>query len=151
MGWILFLLGLGFLLLLLELFVTPGFLIGIFGLLAWAIAIFQVYDQFGILSGNLTTLAMILLLIGGVIWGLKTNIWSKVTIHSNITGRANDRHGFTPQVGMKGIALSSLRPMGSARFENYVTEVISYGELISQGSSIEIAEIDFQKIYVKQI
>ena len=151
MGWILFLLGLGLLLLLLELFVTPGVVVGILGILAWFAALWQVYSDYGTSAGNWTTLGMIFLLVASVVWGLKTNVWKKVTIHTNITGKSNEIIGFVPQIGLKGKSVSMLRPTGSARFENTVFEVVTRGEMIDPGAEIEIIEIENRKIYVKKI
>jgi membrane-bound ClpP family serine protease len=151
MGWIIFLLALGLLLLLLELFVTPGVLIGIFGIIAWAAAIFQVYKDYGVSAGNWLTLGMMLLLVGGVVWGLKTNLWSKVTIHTNVDGRMNEVKDFNPEPGMKGKSLSALRPSGTGRFNDSIVEVTTFGEFISQEEAIEIVAFEDRKIFVKKV
>ena len=152
MGWIIFLLLLGLALLLLELFVTPGVLIGIFGVLAWVIAIHQVYNDYGVTEGNLTLISVIVLTIAGVVFGLKANVWSKFTINSSLTTRVNEVKEFTPEKGMKGKALSALRPMGSASFgNNVVVEVHTQGDMIPNGAEIEIIGLESRKIIVKQI
>jgi membrane-bound ClpP family serine protease len=149
MSWIIFLFLIGLLLLLLELFVTPGFLIGIFGLLSWGLAIGRVYDLYGTLYGNVATVFVLLFIIFSVYLGIKGKIWSKVTVHSTIHGKANGPVDFSPTLGMKGLTVSTLRPTGSARFDTTVVEVVTQGEWITHGQNIEIIEIDGHKIIVK--
>ncbi|MCO6495881.1 MAG: NfeD family protein [Bacteroidetes bacterium] len=149
MGWIIFLLLIGLLLILMELFLTPGLIVGVIGFLCWIGAIYQIYLLYGARAGNWTTAGMITLTILLIVWGLKTNIWNKVTVHESLTGRSNQNEGFIPEKGMKGIAISTLRPMGSARFGDSVIEVDSRGEMINQGEGIEIIAIEHGKIYVQ--
>ncbi|MBX2909444.1 MAG: NfeD family protein [Chitinophagales bacterium] len=149
MGWIVFLLGLGLLLVLMELFITPGLIVGVIGIMCWGAAIWQVYELYGVTAGNWSTVGMVALLALMIFWGLKTNLWNKVTVHTNITGRTNETEGFDPQIGMHGRTLSTLRPMGSARFGDVVVEVTTRGDMIEQNADIEIIEISHGKIYVK--
>ncbi|MCK9481102.1 MAG: hypothetical protein M0R38_05000 [Bacteroidia bacterium] len=151
MGWIVFLLGLGLLLVLMELFITPGLVIGIIGVLCWIAAIWQVYELYGTTIGNWSTVGMAALLILMVIWGVKTNLWQKVTVHTNITSKSNEIEGFIPEIGMQGRTLSTLRPMGTARFGDIITEVSTRGEMIEQSCDIQIIELSQGKIYVNKI
>lgn len=150
MGWIVFLLVLGILLFALELFVTPGVLIGLFGLLSWGLSVYLVFDTYGSFSGGLYALFLMVFAVSAVIWGVQSNIWSRVTVHSNLDSRAHEDPNLLIQKGALGQTLSVLRPSGTARFEDAILEVHSQGDWIPQGVQIEVILIDDNKIYVQQ-
>lgn len=151
MATILFLFVIGLLLIVLELFITPGLVVGIIGVITWIIAVAQVYAQYGAVAGNLTTLFLIIAMIGATVWGMKTKIWKKVTVETNISGRSSDMQTQKVEVGMRGKCLSALRPGGSVLFDGNSVEVVSRGEFITEGEVVEVIAISQGKITVKQI
>ena len=60
---IIILIILGLILILLELFVTPGFVTGLLGGVAWVYAIYKIYNSYGTVSGHLALSGLILLLV----------------------------------------------------------------------------------------
>jgi membrane-bound ClpP family serine protease len=55
------------------------------------------------------------------------------------------------QVAQRGVAISSLRPIGKAEFEGKTYEVKTFGDYIDSGTKIEIIKIEQNNIYVQTI
>ena len=53
--------------------------------------------------------------------------------------------------GMRGTAITTLRPSGKARFENHVVDVVTEGEFIPPETPISIIQTDGMRIVVKAI
>jgi membrane-bound ClpP family serine protease len=148
-GLIISLIVLGLILILLELFVTPGFVTGLLGAIAWTYALYKIYAELGTTSGHLALGGLLLLLIACVIIAVKTGFWNKVSLHENIDGKVNE----VPEVkiGDSGYTLSALRPSGKMAVNNMNIEVSTMGELIETGTQVEIIKIENNKITVKKI
>jgi membrane-bound ClpP family serine protease len=145
---IIILIVLGLALILLELFVTPGFITGLLGGVAWLYALYKIYTLYGTSSGHLALLGLLLLLIASIIVALKSGIWNRASLKENIDGKVNNLPPVN--VGDKGYTISFIRPMGQAIVNNYDIEVSSMGEMIPSGVNIEIIKIENTKIYIKQ-
>jgi len=145
---IIILILLGLVLILLELFVTPGFVTGILGGAAWFYALLKIYNIYGNESGHLALAGLILMLIAGIFIAAKSGVWEKASLKQNIDGKVN----YLPDVfvGDTGVALSNFRPMGEAVIKNLKIEATTMGELVETGSAIEIFKIENNKIYIKQ-
>lgn len=140
---------LGLVLILLELFVTPGFVTGLLGGVAWLYALYKIYQVYGTVSGHLALAGLILLLIACIVIAVKSGVWEKVSLHSNVEGKVNELPEIA--VGDTGYTSSALRPMGRMVINNQSIEVTSMGELVDTGAFVEVIKIENNKIYVKQI
>jgi membrane-bound ClpP family serine protease len=140
---------LGLVLILLELFVTPGFVTGLLGGIAWFYALYKIYKVYGTISGHLALAGLILLLVACIVIAVKSGVWDKVSLHSNVEGRVNDLPDI--KVGDTGYTSSALRPMGRMIVNNQSIEITSMGELVDTGAFVEVIKIENNKIYVKQI
>lgn len=146
---IIILILLGLVLILLELFVTPGFITGLLGGIAWVYALYKIYSDFGTASGHLALGGLLLLLIACIIIAVRSGVWDKVSLHQKVDSRVNE----LPDVktGDTGFTISALRPMGKIRIENGTYEVSTLGEMVDTGAMVEVIKIENNKIYVKQI
>ncbi len=152
----------GVILLLIEIFVIPGF--GIFGVLG---IIFMIAGLFlgllpsfptlnmGILSQAIIQLASSFVLAGVVIYLLtkflpKTQIWNKLILQTNIEAQS----GYTSNVGLdhligaEGKSFTVLRPSGTAIINNKRYDVVTAGEYIKKGTTIVVTAIEGSKIVV---
>ena len=55
------------------------------------------------------------------------------------------------EVGLKGVVVTALRPIGSARFEETIVDVVAHAEFIETGVGVEIVEIHGNRVVVKRI
>jgi membrane-bound ClpP family serine protease len=147
-GLIIILIVLGLILILLELFVTPGFVTGILGGAAWFYALYKIYTQYGNTSGHLALGGLIMLLLACIFIAVKSGVWEKVSLHQNIEGKVNEMPDV--KVGDSGYALSAFRPYGKAVINELNIEAASMGEHIETGSLVEIIKIENNKITIKQ-
>lgn len=140
---------LGLILILLELFVTPGFVTGLLGGVAWMYALYKIYNEYGTVSGHYALAGLILLLVACVIIAVKSGVWERVSLKSHVDGKVNELPEV--KVGDSGYTSSALRPMGRMIINNNSLEVTTMGELVESGAYVEVIKIENNKIYVKQI
>ncbi len=158
---ILFLLG-GIILLGIEAFVIPGFgVVGIAGI------IFIVYAMFTMLLPSTPTptdinsalWGLTIAVIGGI-FGLglmikrmlKTKAWQKISLETSET----QAEGFSGSLGMEnmvgksGVALTKLRPAGTALIEGTRIDVVTPGNFIEKDTEISIIRIDGNRVVVNK-
>lgn len=169
-GWediLVFLLGL--ILLLIELFLIPGFgAVGIAGivLMLWAVLAAMIqhipggpwlpaWNQMEVpllkLSGSLIVTAIIGVLLGRYL--PQTQIFGRLVLQQS-TSR---QEGFAASsdtralVGLEGRALSALRPAGAALFGDRKLDVVTRGNYLTPGARIRIVESHGSRIIVELV
>ncbi len=147
-----FLLALGLLLLFLELFVVPGVtFVGIAGTLFLGVAIFYIFSIYGAVTGWLSVAAITLLSAFVIVRSIRSRFWTKFSLKDAIDSKVNVLDAGEITVGMQGEAVSALRPMGTARFQNKLYEVLAEDGLINSGQAVEVVGFSDQKIIVKPL
>lgn len=161
MAELLFLLG-GIVLIGIEAFVIPGF--GVVGILGIGL---MVYSMFTMLLPSTPTAADInaalwalsIAVIGGVIGlgllikrMLKTKAWQRISLGTSETTDAgySGSLGLEEMVGKSGVALTKLRPAGTALVEGKRIDVVTVGDFIEQDTEIVISRIDGNRIVVEK-
>lgn len=160
---ILFVVGVG--LLLLEIFVIPGFgITGIAGIIMMIAGLYfsllgQLHrlnpSDFSTAAGYLS-LSMIITFIGIFIL-LKifpqTSIWRRISLSG--TQLRNEGYiaarDYSQYLGKKGIAVSTLRPAGIGQFGKERLDVVSEGEYIEKDTPIIISQVDGYRLIVKAL
>jgi membrane-bound serine protease (ClpP class) len=148
----------GFLLLAAELIVIPGSTI--VGLLGAGSILASIYLQFG---QNFPVVAGTAAIVGGL--GLALALWKlpqstllsrSIFLNTSLAGTTGaavaSSTTSTPSnlVGRYGIAISDLRPSGVANIEGERMDVVSDGEFINNGSSLEVIRVEGRRVLVKQ-
>jgi len=164
-GWEeLLLVGLGALLLVIELFVTPGF--GILGALGLA----AVLGGLGLsLVGAGATWTVILTAVGRVAMSLllalaaalamlrllpRLPFGRRLILQTELAtekGYASAPEADRRWLGKRGTAMSVLRPAGIADIEGERVDVVSSGDFIDAGEPIEVARVDGNRIVVRRL
>jgi membrane-bound serine protease (ClpP class) len=146
------LLVLGFLLMLLELFVIPGFnIFGIVGFLTAVAGVGFAYVNMG--SGAAAAVAGIGLVGTAVLVRLmlKMRGWQRLVLKSD-TSRAAGYNSVKPGrealLGQAGEALTPLRPAGRALFGEQVVDVVSEGGFIDKGERIQVLKVVGNRVVV---
>lgn len=153
MSWYVTLLVCGLFLIGIEIFV-PG---GVLGVIGAAALIGAAIIGFTIFPVWLAWLSVFTIL---VLTGLAIFIWMKylpqtpigraLSLSQSITGKDQDDSPWT--IGMKGVALSELRPAGKALINEQRADVIADGGTwIGHNTRIEITRIAGNRIYVKEL
>ncbi len=156
---LLFLLG-GIVLLVVEAFVIPGFgVVGILGI------ILMVYAMFAMLIPeaptaddiNAALVGLTIAVIGGIVGlgllikrMLKSKAWQKISLKTSETKAEgySGSLGLEAFIGKEGVALTFLRPAGTALIEGKRLDVVTSGDFIEKDTAITIIRIDGNRIVV---
>lgn len=148
---IIVLIGIGLLMVLLEVLVIPGG--GFAGILGFALMVIGVYLAFnheGVNAGLITLAATLLINVLALIVALRSKTWDKAMLKTNIEARVNLIDAEKVQVGTGGITISRCAPSGKALLNNEFFEVHARSEFIDEGVQIEVIKIEGNKIIIKQ-
>ena len=150
MGLVISLIIIGLVLMFAEIMIIPGVgFAGILGLLSMGGACYYAFLEFGQTAGFIVLGVSVVLLVILLIWSLRTNVWKKVALETNITSKAVEPE-VAVVVGSKGVAATRLAPMGNARFGTHVMEVTAMDGMISAGAEVEVVLVEGMKVYVKE-
>lgn len=163
-GWeVVILLALGIVLLLVEALIFPGFgIAGGLGILAFGAGV--VLSMIGNLPTTadilvaLNVLAVSIALVGFFGWQLIRRLpldrrTRQLFLRTSMTREAGYRSAdVRPElVGMEGIATTSLRPAGSARFGEETLDVVSEGSFILEGTAVRIVRSEGYRHVVRAV
>ena len=151
MTLIIVLLVLGAILMFLETFL-PGLVMGILGFLCWAAAVILAYRGFGLQTGNLVMVGVLVGLVIGVLCWLKFFPESRIA-RLFISRSAVGELGVTkPElVNCTGVTITQLRPSGTAFVNGKRVDVVTEGALIEQGASIKVVAVEGLRVVVREV
>lgn len=144
----------GLALVIVEMFL-PGFgAPGIIGVILLAIGIIMFADT------PLQALVMIVIILAilgvALVLVLQSASKGRLSKHLVLNDSLNDSEGFSAVddlnyfIGSEGVALTVLRPSGTADFSGVKLDVVSDGEFIPKGSTVIITKVEGNRIVVKQ-
>ncbi|HJP32178.1 MAG TPA: NfeD family protein [Candidatus Latescibacteria bacterium] len=145
---------LGFLLILLEVFVIPGLnIFGIIGFGTVCVGVVFAYTRIGPgaaviigLFGMVGTVVLVWLMI-------RHRAWQRL-VHEGKTDRASGYDSSTGEfddlLGAVGTATSALRPSGRAGFDERIVDVVTDGGFIAAGAAVEVLEVHGNRIVVHE-
>lgn len=145
----------GFILIGIEM-VVPGFSIpGVSGIICLIVAIFLVSDSF--VEGAI--IALIIMALLGIMFTIILWVLSKAKLKSAIIlkDEQNKEKGFISSsdlnylLGKQGVAVTDLRPSGTADFDGIDFDVISEGKYISKDTRLVIYKVQGSKLIVKAL
>jgi membrane-bound ClpP family serine protease len=146
--WIL-LLGFGFVLLLVEMFVIPGTsVIGLIGFSALIYGTIRIFTDFGTTAGWIALASVFAVCVILVVWFLKTKSWKKIMLNDKLESKVNTIDEQKIKIGDEGNSMSRLAPMGQASFAGEIFEVQSMDGFIDQRMPIKVVKIENSKIFV---
>ena len=149
---ILFLVLFGLSLIAAEVIFIPGAtFVGILGLLITVAGIYMGFSTLGDAAGYWLLGGSVVVGVGAIVYGLRSDTWSHFSLESTSKSRFNDE--FVPQlaVGMLGKSISELRPQGKAEFGDTIYEVRTNGQYLSSGTEVRISKIQSHTIFVEPI
>ena len=160
--WIPLLFVVGLALIVLEVFVIPGFgLAGILGLILMFGSVFYVFfmstDDFNIalLWLSLSVILTSVLAVVATIFLPKTSPFQRFalgTVMSTDQGyHSAGGEDFQNYLGKTGVALTPLRPAGTVRIDNKRLDVVTVGDFIAQNTPVKVLEVEGSKISVETL
>jgi membrane-bound serine protease (ClpP class) len=140
----------GFILIGIEIFVTPGFVVGLIGFGFLAVGVYLSYTGFeGNLLGHITLSVTGIILVAGIIFTFKSDFWKRIALKDEISARAFNATTLTE--GEIGRSISTLRLSGTGLFDGRKYEVWSEGGIIESQTEIIVSKIIDNKIFVKPL
>jgi membrane-bound ClpP family serine protease len=152
--WILIvaLLAIGLALIIAEIVFIPGTtLVGILGLVFAIAGIVISYEHFGSDIGFYILLGMGAATAAALYYSFKSGVWTKFSLKSSNQSKVNEGIVSDLIVGDEGKAVSTLRPVGKAKFKNQEYEVKTVGDYVENGTAIRIKLIMLNQIIVEPI
>jgi len=140
----------GLVMVMLEIFVLPGFVAGVVGGLVVVYGVYQSYAVYGATAGSITLFATIAVFVLTLVLFFKSGMWKKVALSDVVDGKMNTLENI-PSPGDRGKAISRLAPMGKALINNEYYEVSTNGEFIDADQEIEVIRTEGGKVLVKRI
>lgn len=150
MTLILTLLAVGAILLFLEI-LLPGMVAGIIGFVCLMAAVILGYRDFGYQTGSVILGAVLVGLAIGVWWWLKFFPESRLArkfISQSTTGELGVAK--PDLLNGTGVALSQLRPSGTANINGQRVDVVTEGGLIERGAAIKVVAVEGARIVVRE-
>lgn len=144
----------GLLLILIEVYMVPGFnVIGILGIIMIIVAVGYAFAESG-WTGGFLALAGSVAAVGGVFWFLySTGAWDRFVLTAELaSGSADgdeDREQRASYLGRNGTALTPLRPSGVVEIDGTRLEVSTEGEFIAAGSKVRVVAMDRRRYFVR--
>ncbi len=154
-GWIISLFVLGVILIFLEIFV-PGGILGTIGVILLATGIFLVADSTA--QGIAYVSSMLIFL--GILLALSfrfpqtRRFWERFSLTTTQTkseGYVAPNQNLECFLGCEGVALSQLRPAGTADFNGNRIDVVTEGGFISREARIKVIEVEGTRVVVREI
>lgn len=153
---ILLLMLLGFILLLIELFIIPGF--GIAGIAGIAVLASSCYLAFtkstSLWQGWVALLGILIIIIIFVKLFPMSRTWKKLQLSIRETGQAGFNSAPTRELeglaGKTGVSLTMLRPAGTAKIEGKRVDVITEGIFVPKDTKITVVAVKANKVIVRK-
>lgn len=145
----------GFVLILIEIFLIPGITIaGIGGGLAILGGVFYAYKYLGP-----TEAAWCLgssLVLGGILlrFVIKTRSWRRLVLDAKESGEEgfrSTRSELEALVGKEGVAVTPLRPAGTALIEGERINVVTEGAFVERDSRVTVVEVEGNRVVVQPL
>lgn len=146
------LIGVGLLLLIIEIIFVPGTtFVGVVGFGFLAVGVAMSFNYFGEDIGWITLGGSAVLTGVMLYFSFRTNVWSRFALKSSIDSKVDEGQLNLLTPGLEGIALSALRPVGKAEIGSQALEVKTLGEYVDSGQKVRIIKIESNQVFVEPI
>lgn len=141
----------GLILLVLEFIFIPGTtIVGLVGFVSMSMGVYLGYDYFGSAIGTGILVGSLSVTGATFYFALKSGFWERFALRKTITARVQEED-LPVHVGEEGIAISTLRPMGTAEFGARYIEVRTNGDFIRPGSKVRVIKTDGPRVWVENL
>lgn len=145
----------GLVLLIMEIFVIPGFgICGVLGIASIVGAVICAAPSLSVamIQLGIALLAAVVLVIISLKCGRTRRVWSKLILREATTtegGYVSQPGGINALVGKSGVALTDLRPSGAALLDDKRTDVLSEGGFIKRGTMVTVIRVEGSSVVVR--
>jgi len=152
--WLVLLLILGVVLICVEM-VIPGGIVGVIGIVVILGSIIWAFVQLGFAFG--VVYAVLALILCGVALYIMVRMLSETKLGGRIVLQRDldesksyddDRHAL---LGRTGVALTDLRPAGTAKIDGKRVDVVTEGEFVEKDTPLAVVEVEGSRIVVRGV
>ena len=148
--FIIFFMVIAIVLILLEIFLLPGMIAGIAGLVFATGSLIYAY-MLDPRLGNWTLIVSAVVFIGSFFWLMRRKSFRRVALNKDVDSKLVSSRDLGINPGDEGITLSRLAPIGKARIKGVVVEAKALDELINENTPVEVTRVDGYNVIVKKI
>ncbi|NMB00217.1 MAG: nodulation protein NfeD [Firmicutes bacterium] len=146
----------GFILVLLELLIIPGFgITGILGMIGVVASIILAFGDVRVALTSLSVAISVSVIALFLLWGRirQSRFFQRLVLSHAESPEAGYRApvDFSHLIGKHGIALTPLRPAGTVVIDRERYDVVSDGGFISQNSQVEVVMTEGTRVVVREI
>ena len=142
----------GIVFMLIEMLLIPGVgVAGIFSLAAMVAASWYSFVYISPEAGWWVTVALLAVLVVMIAVILRKKTWKRFELNEELTSKVN-LESEKLSVGVRGVTLTRLAPVGNARFNDLNCEVKSYdNKMIDPDTAVEVVKVENNQVMVKPI
>lgn len=137
-----------------EIFI-PGGVVGALGGLAVLSSIIMAFTRQGTTFGMVWSLGAVfftlLSLFGATRYVPRSRLGRKLLLETDQKGSSSSQEGLTALLGKAGTALTDLRPSGMAELESQRVDVVTGGEFITRGKTVEVYKVEGNRVVVREV
>lgn len=147
----------GLVLLIMEIFVIPGFgVCGVLGIGSIIGAVICVAPSFSVamLQLGIALVVAVLLVFINLKCGRTRRVWSRLILQeatSTAGGYVSPPPAINQLVGKSGVALTDLRPSGAALIEGKRTDVLTEGRFVKRGTAVSVIRVEGSGVVVQPL
>ena len=146
--WIVVLFALGLSLIVAEIFLV-GVVLGLTGLVFMLVSIYYGFEHSVVLGWTLVAIAAASVPVLAFVWVKVIN--RVLAMKFTQTGYTSAQMQYKDLVGQEGVALTSLRPAGMARFGEKKVDVVSEGEVVERDARVRVIEVRGNRVVVRAV
>lgn len=145
----------GFLLILIEIFLVPGFnIFGVFGFIMVVLGIVLAYSKLDLRIANFILVASLILSVVLIRVIVKSKTWHRMILEvkqEKIQGFHASKEDLQKLIGKTGTAYTPLRPAGTALIEDQKIDVMTEGGFIEKDRPVEVILVEGNRVVVREI
>ena len=145
----------GFILVLIEIFLIPGInIFGIFGFAMIVLGIILSYTKLDTRIANFILIFSILLAVILTRFVVKSKTWHHIVLDTEEKKEAGfhvSTDNLASLMGKQGVAQTKLRPAGIALINNEKIDVMAEGNLIEKDKPIEVIKVEGNRVVVREL
>lgn len=139
----------GIVLIVLEILIVPGMVVGFLGLIFILLGIAGTWNEYGSTAGIVVGLISALITFLAIWSALRTGFWKHFSLKDRIESKVNEIDKSLVKPGDLGHAVSSLRPMGTVRINGERFEASCETGMIPPNYPVEVLHVESNKLIVK--
>jgi len=143
----------GVLLIIIEVIFIPGTtLVGILGTILIFYGLYISFTDLGAMYGVIISLCTVIIIASSIYYSIQKKVWKRYSLQTEIFGKVdNDKiKGLT--IGQEGITISTLKPLGTAEFNNKRVEVSSLGGVFVEAKTrVRIINVKKGRVTIEKV